>query len=622
MRKKTFLIIVLFSLIAVSSPNFKAAQAIGIQQIGFDSIGAQAVEGDFKYPRFITELPLDDSEYIDVYYSVSGTASESDYYFHNGSGVVRVTNTTSLPLYSIDEGGLELDETVVITLQAAVDNDNNQVSLYPGSKVFTLTIKDNNGPPRLSFTNSESTSDENGGGSVTVNLSRASASTVTFEWMFFSAGSTAVDQSSVINGNTFPPDVLIRADVMHTEEIPAGQISIEIPLGIQNDNLYENDETVTLAFGQNITNAVLGSITGHVHVIRKNDVPTISFQPGFSSGSEGLANVNLPVVLSNALPYDVTFTLAVNPINSTARWGGVDWTLPVQVAPLKFLAGATTANAAITIVDDNQQEGNETAVVFIAGNIPEVGDPLEISPNSSYTYTIVDNDTPATPPGTPPGGGNGTTTPPTVPPGVCPSLSPGDMVKVNGKAAIYVVNRFNKIMYFPSGDEFKSWNEGEGYGGYITVTQDCFDNGLSVPTTPPAGINYRPGSHVIRKENSDPLYVILPNNAIAKISVADAKALYGTNFKVMTVKFIFWSNYINTGADISGKAHTGMLVRKDNKVWYVDGNSLREVPNNQLSANRFKTAFIRTVPTSYLNGFVVGAPIDRQIVEYINRTQL
>src|SRR3989344_6823388 len=163
---------------------------------------------------------------------------------------------------------------------------------------------------------------------------------------------------------------------------------------------------------------------------------------------------------------------------------------------------------------------------------------------------------------------------------VCPALASGDMVKVSGKAAIYSVDKMNKILYFPSGDEFKSWSglsatAPNQYAGYVTITQECFDS-LAVPSAYPGGVNYRAGSYVVKRPSSDQLYVVLPGNSLAKISVTDAKALYGATYKVMTVADAFWPHYVNRGADVAGTVHEGMLVSKDGKTWYVaSGNVLR-----------------------------------------------
>lgn len=204
---------------------------------------------------------------------------------------------------------------------------------------------------------------------------------------------------------------------------------------------------------------------------------------------------------------------------------------------------------------------------------------------------------------------------------VCPTLAAGDMIKVSGKAAIYSVNKDLKVLYFPSGDEFKSWNENNSYGGYVTVTQECFDS-LPVPSAYPGAVNYRPGSYVVKRPSSDQLYVVLPGNSLAKISTTDAAALYGASYKVMTVADAFWPHYVNRGADVAGTVHEGMLVSKDGKTWYVAaGNVLREVTATGMTANRFKSAFVHSVPAAYLTGTTVGTQLTALETVLTNRTQ-
>jgi hypothetical protein len=204
---------------------------------------------------------------------------------------------------------------------------------------------------------------------------------------------------------------------------------------------------------------------------------------------------------------------------------------------------------------------------------------------------------------------------------VCPTLSAGDMIKVSGRPAIYSVNKDNKVLYFPSGDEFKSWNVNNSYGGYVTVTQDCFDS-LSVPSSYPGAVNFRAGSYVVKRPSSDQLYVVEPGNKLAKISLADAKALYGASFKAMTVADAFWPHYTQRGADVAGTVHEGMLVSDAGKTWYVDaGNVLREVTATGMTANRFKSAFVHAVAASALAGTTVGSQLSAAESVLANRTQ-
>ena len=202
----------------------------------------------------------------------------------------------------------------------------------------------------------------------------------------------------------------------------------------------------------------------------------------------------------------------------------------------------------------------------------------------------------------------------------CPTLAAGDMIKVVGKPAIYAVNNDSKVLYFPSGDEFKSWRP--TYGGYISITQDCFDS-LSVPSTYPGAVNYHPGSYVVKRPSSDQLYVVEPNNTLAKITPAAALALYGNAYKVMTVADTFWPHYVNRGDDvISAIAHPGMLVTVNAITYYIDaGNVMRQVTATGMTANGFQTRFVHSLPNTAISGFTTGAIIDAEVKALTDKTQ-
>lgn len=204
----------------------------------------------------------------------------------------------------------------------------------------------------------------------------------------------------------------------------------------------------------------------------------------------------------------------------------------------------------------------------------------------------------------------------------CPALNPGDMIKVTGKAAIFVLNNDKKVLYFPSGDEFKSFRA--TYGGYISINQDCYDS-LSVPSTYPGGVNFAPGSYIVKRASSDQLYVVEPGNTLAKIDTAAAKALYGSNYKVMTIADQFWPNYVNRGSDISGsgaQVHPGMLVMNGGKTWYVDKDmKLWMVSAAGMTANGFQSKFVHSVSDSAVAGLAQGGTLDTEVKAITDKTQ-
>ncbi len=212
---------------------------------------------------------------------------------------------------------------------------------------------------------------------------------------------------------------------------------------------------------------------------------------------------------------------------------------------------------------------------------------------------------------------------------VCPTLVAGDMIKVTGKPAIYAMRSDLKVLYFPSGDEFKSWRP--TYGGYVSITQECFDS-LPVPSNYPAAVNYHPGSYLIKRPSSDQLYVVQPNNTKARISQSLADILYGSNAytdgvgaKVMTVSDVFWPHYITDAAEITtATVHPGMLFKVEGQAatWYVDSdNKLREVSATGFTANQFQQRFVRSVPASAITGMTTGAMLDAEVPSIVDKTQ-
>ncbi|MFA5174935.1 MAG: choice-of-anchor Q domain-containing protein [Patescibacteria group bacterium] len=202
----------------------------------------------------------------------------------------------------------------------------------------------------------------------------------------------------------------------------------------------------------------------------------------------------------------------------------------------------------------------------------------------------------------------------------CPALSAGDMIKVSGRPAIYVLNKNKEVLYFPNGDVFKSWRP--NYGGYISISQECYDS-LPIPKSLPGGVNFMPGSYILKRPSSSQFYIIEPNNTVAKITLFAAEFLYGSNFKPMIVSDLHWLNYINKGDDITLlKPHAGMVVSANNKNYYVeDENVLREISSIGLSANGLQSKFIRSVASSVLAGFVYGGVINGKLPFISEKTQ-
>ncbi|MDD2758375.1 MAG: hypothetical protein PHD72_03335 [Patescibacteria group bacterium] len=329
--------------------------------------------------------------------------------------------------------------------------------------------------------------------------------------------------------------------------------------------------------------------------------------------------------------YGTAYSAGGTGSGTTGGGGSVNITYPVLGSPAVTVSGGTTVttpavtlllsatNASLVAISENSafaggtwetyaasksftlSAGNGAKTIYVKFRSASGGD------SAVQTVTLTKNITGDVV--APPAGGVG-----------CPTLVAGDMVKVSGKPAIYAVNSALKILYFPSGDEFKSWRP--TYGGYQTISQTCFDS-LNVPISYPAAVNYHPGSYVVKRASSDQLYVVEPSNKLAKITPALATSLYGAAYKVMTVADPFWPHYVNRGTDVTtAKPHPGMLIKVGTVTYYVDtDNQLREVTAAGLTANGFQTKFIRTLSASAIEGMTKGATITAEIKALTDKTQ-
>jgi hypothetical protein len=163
----------------------------------------------------------------------------------------------------------------------------------------------------------------------------------------------------------------------------------------------------------------------------------------------------------------------------------------------------------------------------------------------------------------------------------CPALEAGNLFKVEGNTAVYLVNADMERMYFPNSEVYHTWYE--DFSGVVEIASACvsaYPNG-----TNPAGVNFRPGSRLVKVVISPDVYAVGPDNMRYKItSEESAAALYGAEWATLVrdVHDFHWPNYTD-GADVDG-LHDGMLVMEPEvaeaattaagDVYYVEGGML------------------------------------------------
>lgn len=320
--------------------------------------------------NFTVVLSQASEKTVTVNYATSnGTATAGmDYTATSGTltfspGVTSQTITVSVfngPMY-------EPDETFHITLSSPTNAGLGTNGTH------TYTILNEDPPPTVQFSVASQSVNENVG-SVTVTISQSAVSgfntTVNFS---IHASSTATGGGT---DYSFTPSSPVT--------ISAGSTSANITFNINNDTLYENDETVVINI-TSATNADLGTTTTHTLTILNDDpMPQVSFTSGTSvSFSEAVGAYGLGFSLNTAsgLPVQVT----INTADGTATAGSDYTAVTSQVVTIP--AGVTSFTYPISITNDLLTEGNETFTITMSSPVNAT-----IMGGSTQTATILDNE--------------------------------------------------------------------------------------------------------------------------------------------------------------------------------------------------------------------------------------
>lgn len=160
----------------------------------------------------------------------------------------------------------------------------------------------------------------------------------------------------------------------------------------------------------------------------------------------------------------------------------------------------------------------------------------------------------------------------------CPQLKTNDLFKVSGYSAVYLVNTNGKRLYFPNAEVYSTWFS--DFSTVKTIDPVCIDNYPSG-----GGVNYRPGSRLVKGLISPSVYAVGPNNTKHKITnEATAMILFGNDWatKVRYLSDAFDAN-LTVGPDVEDvKLVNGQLVRidEDPQVYFVSEGKLKKVIGN------------------------------------------
>ena len=146
-----------------------------------------------------------------------------------------------------------------------------------------------------------------------------------------------------------------------TFTVVAGELIDSVIFQVTSDSAYERPETVVVTLGEPV-NATSGSPNGQTITITNDDSPpTISFSDPVYSSSEGTGSATITVTLSGDTAFAASVQYATANGSATA---GADYT--TASGPLTFLPGVSTQTFAVSILDDDLIEGDETVLLSLA----------------------------------------------------------------------------------------------------------------------------------------------------------------------------------------------------------------------------------------------------------------
>ncbi|HWO20221.1 MAG TPA: Calx-beta domain-containing protein, partial [Kofleriaceae bacterium] len=200
---------------------------------------------------------------------------------------------------------------------------------------------------------------------LAVTLSLASEKTITVDYRSAAGGSASTDDFTLTPSTlTFPP----------------GTTSLPVPVAITSDMLDEDNETAQFSL-VNATNATLAAAQ-HTLTINDDDAPpTLDFQQATSTAAEGTATHAVTVKLSAPSGRPIQFSATRTGGSATAA----DFTL--STTSVTIPPGATTATFNVTVLDDANDDDDETLVLALGGLVN-----ASPGPQTSHTVTITDND--------------------------------------------------------------------------------------------------------------------------------------------------------------------------------------------------------------------------------------
>ncbi len=251
------------------------------------------------------------------------------------------TSTGSVTITSVNDTTDAPDKEV--TVSATVTGGNMAVL----SSSETLTITDDDAPPRLSISSPSAV--EGTALTFTVRLNAVSGKEVTVAYADAGTGTatSGTDYTALTAG---------------TLTFAAGTTSQTIAVTVTGDTDNEPNETVIVTLSS-ATNATISTAQGTGTIIDDDGMPALSIgSPSVIEGATG-ATLTFQVYLSPM--HTAQVTVAYADAGTGTATSGTDYTA-LTAGTLTFAIGATSQTIAVSVTDDSDDEQNETVIVTLS----------------------------------------------------------------------------------------------------------------------------------------------------------------------------------------------------------------------------------------------------------------
>ena len=291
-----------------------------------------------------------------------GTADGADYTLSATVITIAAGATSGAATLSvIDDAVFDPGETIILNATSA----NPELT----APALTLTIADNDeAPTATTLTLTAAPAPAEGGGPVTVTAMLDAA-----------APATGTTVTLVAGGTADGADYTLSATVI---TIAAGATSGAAALSVIDDAVFDPDETIIL----NATSdtPALRAPPLMLTIADNDELPTPTATTLTLTAAPALAEGGGPVTVTAALngPAPAGGTTVTLAATGTATVG-TDYTL--SAATIEITAGATSGTAAITIIDDEVDDDEETIILDATSDTPALS-------AGTLTLTIADND--------------------------------------------------------------------------------------------------------------------------------------------------------------------------------------------------------------------------------------